>query len=54
MSAANEPAEDCSPVVCGCRVDVSMSSKLKDPAPDCPFCDGTGILIRTVPKEPGK
>ena len=39
--------------VCGCRIPsgyIPTIDNLKDPAQDCPFCDGTGFLIRTVPR----
>lgn len=37
--------------VCGCRVHIKedFGRVLHLPAPDCPFCDGTGILKRTTP-----
>lgn len=42
--------------MCGCRIDAmkvwgtekGSVADPKDPSPDCPFCDGTGILKRAA------
>ena len=40
--------------VCGCRIKQFVdwdAFVLEEPKVDCPFCDGTGILKRTMPKD---
>jgi len=45
---------DSSKTVCGCRIPSGYAPKfdaLNPAAQDCPFCDGTGFLIRTTEKK---
>ncbi len=44
LSPEGEPA-------CGCvfNLKVDWGTKVHPPAPDCPFCDGTGWRKRLVP-----